>query len=302
MRSDHAKERRSAPRLIGIAGVMLAILIVILVGYSGGASALPGATDLSITKTGSPNPVVVGNNITYAIKVTNPNPSGGADAASVVVTDNLPSSSQVDYISATPSIGGPCTKSGNTVTCPLGTIVAGTSPTVTIVVKARKAGTVTNKASVASDQTASPDSNANNNSATATTTVVKAAKPPKKGRPSCAAPTIKGTAGDDTITGTSHGDVIVTYTGNDVVFAGGGSDLICTDGGADTVFGQGGNDTIIGGAGPDRLVGGIGSDVIKGKNGRDRLKGNAGNDVLNGGKKRDVCKGGSGHNILIGCP
>jgi uncharacterized repeat protein (TIGR01451 family) len=293
--------RFGAPRLIGIASLLLGMLVLIAIGYSGGASAAPGPTDLSITKTDSPDPVVQGNNVTYTIRVTNPNPSGGNDAASVVVTDNLPSTADVDYVSATPS-AGTCTKSGNTVTCDLGTVAAGTTATVTIVVKTKKTGTITNTATVTSDQVMSPDSNTANNRATATTTVIKQPKPPKKAPLSCAAPTIKGTPGDDTITGTSRADAIVTYTGNDVVFAGGGKDLVCTDGGFDTVFGQSGGDTIIGGGAADRLVGGDGGDVLKGKNGRDRLKGNAGDDVLNGGKKRDRCKGGAGNDVLIRCP
>jgi len=294
MRIMYANPRWGAPRLIGLAAIVLGALVAMLAAYSGGAAAAVGNTDLSITKTDSPDPVVVGNNLTYTIKVTN---TGANDASSVVVTDNLPSTSQIDYISATPSAGS-CTKAANTVTCQLGQLNAGTSATVTIVVKTKKAGALSNTATVTSPN----DTNTVNNSATATTTVTKAVKPPKKGKPSCAAPTIKGTAGDDVITGTSHGDVIATYTGNDLVFAGGGSDLVCTDGGGDTVFGQGGNDTVIGGRGPDRLVGGAGGDLLKGKNGRDRLKGNAGNDVLNGGKKRDRCRGGAGHDVLISCP
>jgi uncharacterized repeat protein (TIGR01451 family) len=293
MRIDDADKRSNAPRLIGVAGLLFGILVVMLVIVSGGASAAPGDADLSISKTDSPDPVVQGNNLTYTIRVTN---NGPLDATTVVVTDNLPKSSDVDFVSATPS--GSCTKAGDVVTCQLGTVANGSIQTVTIVVKTKKSGTLSNTATVAS-----PDDNTPaNDSATATTTVTKKAPKKPKGRPSCAAPTISGTAGDDVITGTSRGDVIVTFDGNDTVFAGGGGDLVCTGSGADVVFGQDGGDTVIAGGGPDRVIGGKSGDTLKGKAGRDLLKGKSGNDFLNGGRNRDRCKGGSGQDTLVRCP
>ncbi|HEU4980774.1 MAG TPA: hypothetical protein VFT14_06115, partial [Solirubrobacterales bacterium] len=62
-----------------------------------------------------------------------------------------------------------------------------------------------------------PDTNATNNSETETTTVLSKggqAKGKKKGRVSCATPTITGTAGDDVLVGTAAGDVIVSLEGN----------------------------------------------------------------------------------------
>jgi uncharacterized repeat protein (TIGR01451 family) len=296
MRTDRAISRWRAPRLLGIATSALGILVLALLGFSGGATAAPGPTDLSITKTDSPDPIVQGNNLTYTIRVMN---SGANDATNVVVTDNLPASTDVDFVSSK-TTAGTCQHTGSTVTCDLGTVTSGSTQTVTIVVKTKRRGTLSNTATVAS----SDDTNAANNSATAATTVNKPPKQPKKpkGRPTCAAPTIAGTAGDDVITGTSHGDVIVTFGGNDQVFAGGGGDLVCSGAGADLVAGQDGGDTVIGGGGNDRLIGGKSGDVLKGKNGRDRLKGKSGNDLLNGGKKRDRCKGGSGRDTLVRCP
>ena len=295
MRSDHAHQRWSAPRLIGICGVLAGTLVLALIGYTGGAAAAPGPTDLSITKTDNPDPVVQGNNLAYTISVTNNGPN---DATIVVVTDNLPASSDVDFVSATST----CQKAGNTVSCDLGTVTNGATKTATIVVKAKKHGTLSNTASVAASLA---DTDGANNSATAATTVNKPGKAPqnqKKGKASCATPTIVGTAGDDVITGTSAGDVIVTYEGNDQVFAGGGGDLICSGAGADEVFGQDGGDTVIAGGGPDLANGGKSGDVLKGKAGSDRLKGKSGNDLLNGGKNRDSCKGGSGRDTLKRCP
>src|SRR5436190_8207269 len=290
MRMDHANSRWRAPRLLGLAAAIVGTLLFVLIAYSGGATAAVGSTDLSIAKTDSPDPVVAGSNLTYTITVTNP--GGGNDASNVVVTDNLPSG--VDFVSA-----AGCTHSGNTVTCNLGQVNSGTAPQVTIVVRPKKEGTLTNTATVASPN----DAALGNNSATATTTVVKAAgKGNKKGKVSCATPTISGTAGDDVINGTPNADVIVTDGGNDTVNAGGGNDLVCAGSGADFVFGDAGRDTLIGGSGPDRLVGGPNGDLLKGKRGRDRLAGQGGSDTLNGGKNRDMCKGGAGRDTLISCP
>jgi uncharacterized repeat protein (TIGR01451 family) len=292
MRTSSAYSHWSAPRLIGICGVLAGTLILALIGYTGGASAAPGPTDLSIAKTDNPDPVVEGNNLAYTISVTNNGPN---DATLVVVTDDLPASSDVDFVSATST----CQKAGDTVTCDLGTITNGGTKTVTIVVKVKKHGTLSNKATVASPD----DTTTMNNSATAKTTVNKPGKAPQnQGKASCATPTMVGTAGDDVITGTSSGDVIVTYEGNDQVFGGGGGDLICSGAGADEVFGQDGGDTVIAGGGPDLANGGKSGDVLKGKAGRDRLKGKSGNDLLNGGKNRDSCKGGSGRDTLKRCP
>jgi uncharacterized repeat protein (TIGR01451 family) len=271
----------------------LGALALGLIGGTG-ASAAVGATDLSMTKADTADPVTVGDTFGYVLKVKN---EGANDAGDVITTDTLPS--QVSYVSATPS-AGTCEKSGSKITCDLGQVNATASASVTITVKASKSGTASNTASL----TSSDDTNAANNLDTETTVINK--KPgtpkPKKGKPSCAAPTIVGTAGNDVLQGTSRADVIVSLTGDDQVFAGGGNDLVCTDGGADFVDAGSGKDFVNGGAGPDKLFGGDGGDTLKGKNGRDKLLGGRGDDLLNGGKKRDKCKGGPGRNTLLACP
>jgi uncharacterized repeat protein (TIGR01451 family) len=253
-------------------------------------------TDLSLTKTDTADPVTVGDTFGYVITVRN---TGFVnDAGDVITTDTLPS--QVSYVSATPS-SGTCEKSGSKVTCDLGQVNAGASASATIMVKASKNGTASNTASL----TSADDTNATNNLDTETTVINKKPpkpKKPKSQKPSCAAPTIVGTAGDDVIVGTAHADGILTFTGNDQVFAGGGNDVICTGGGRDLVDGGSGKDFVIGGSGPDKLIGSDGGDTLKGKNGRDKLLGGKGDDLLNGGKKRDKCKGGPGRNTLIRCP
>jgi uncharacterized repeat protein (TIGR01451 family) len=126
--------------------------------------------DLSIAKSGSPDPVVSGNALTYTIVATN---NGPQDATGVTVTDLLPADVHFNSVSSTQ---GTCTRSttthspkGGTVTCSLGGLASGTSATVTIVVKATKPEMLTNTASVMGDQT---DPNLANNSSTTTTTVV----------------------------------------------------------------------------------------------------------------------------------
>lgn len=277
---------------IAVTGALVALALGMIGGT--GASAAVGATDLSMTKTDSADPVTVGDTFAYVLTVKN---GGANDAGDVITTDTLPS--QVSYVSATPS-AGTCQKAGGKITCDLGQVNSGASASVTIAVKASKSGTASNTASL----TSSDDTNAANNLDTETTVINKkpAAPKPKKGKPSCAAPTIVGTPGNDVLQGTPRADVIVALGGNDQVFAGGGNDLVCTDGGADFVIGGPGKDFVNGGAGPDKLFGGDGGDTLKGKNGRDKLKGGKGDDLLNGGKKRDKCKGGPGRNILLACP
>jgi uncharacterized repeat protein (TIGR01451 family) len=271
------------------------VLAVVLIGLPG-ASAAPGPTDLSLTKNDSADPVVKGSNFTYTIQVTNPDATN--DATEVSVVDTLPA--QVDFVSATAS-SGTCQRQATTVTCNLGTVLHGTTATVTITVKAARDGTASNVATVT---TSVVDANTANNQDTETTAIVNKGKAKKKQKQkaSCATPTISGTAGNDILIGTNRADVIRAFSGDDQVFAGDGKDLICADLGADLVSGGPKGDTIIGGRGPDRLFGNTGGDLLKGKKGRDRLRGNFGNDVLNGGRGTDNCKGGAGRDALRRCP
>ena len=78
-----------------------------------GGGQCPGA-DLALGMTAQPDPVIVGNNLTYTIAVTNIGPSS---ATNVVVTHLLPGS--VTFVSASTSQGA-YSQAGGVVTFSLG--------------------------------------------------------------------------------------------------------------------------------------------------------------------------------------
>ncbi|HMC80127.1 MAG TPA: DUF4082 domain-containing protein, partial [Acidimicrobiia bacterium] len=80
--------------------------------------------DLSITKTASPDPVLVGSTLTYSLSVSDAGPAG---ATGVTATDPLPAG--VSFVSASASQGS-CSQSSGTVTCSLGSLAAGAGATV----------------------------------------------------------------------------------------------------------------------------------------------------------------------------
>jgi uncharacterized repeat protein (TIGR01451 family) len=122
--------------------------------------------DLSLSKSDSPDPVLAGQTLTYALTVTNHGPS---QATGVSLTDHLPAG--VQYQSATPS-QGTCSHSAGTVTCSLGTLASSGGASVQIQVTPQSAGQLVNAATVSGDQ---GDPAASNNSAGTTTTVEPAA-------------------------------------------------------------------------------------------------------------------------------
>jgi uncharacterized repeat protein (TIGR01451 family) len=121
--------------------------------------------DVRITKLDSPDPVSIGQNVTYTLTVSN---AGPASATGVTVTDSLPAA--VAFVSVNAS-QGTCTGTA-TVACSLGTIPNGGSATVTVVARAVQVGSASNTATV---QAAEPDPVTGNNSASTTTVVLAAA-------------------------------------------------------------------------------------------------------------------------------
>ena len=84
--------------------------------------------DLSVTKTDSPDPVNVGDDLTYVINVIN----NETDPVNVMLTDTLPP--QVSFDSA-PGCTHDGSALGGVVTCDLGSLAGGGSASVTIIVK-----------------------------------------------------------------------------------------------------------------------------------------------------------------------
>jgi uncharacterized repeat protein (TIGR01451 family) len=121
-----------------------------------------GGSDLSLTKTGSPNPALVGQELTYTLNVSNAGPWG----TTASLTDTLPKS--VRLRSARSNQGHCAVRGRRTVECNLAQLESGGSATVTIVVRPTRKGTITNTARVRADQT---DTNSQNDRASAQTTV-----------------------------------------------------------------------------------------------------------------------------------
>jgi uncharacterized repeat protein (TIGR01451 family) len=104
----------------------------------------PRTANLELVKTDTPDPVPLGEDLTYTLSVANHGPS---DATSVTVTDTLPAS--VEFVSATASQGS-CLQLGGTVSCDLGTLAEQATAAVAIKVVPTATGTITNQASVES--------------------------------------------------------------------------------------------------------------------------------------------------------
>ena len=142
-----------------------------------------GTADLAITKTDSPDPVIVGNDLTYTVTVTN---NGPDVAGAVIVTDDLPA--ETTFVSCSPPLGAFCSGSGNNQTVTIRELIPGESKTITFVAAVNCSvadGTVISNTATYSPCT--PDPDATNNSATATTTV---SNPP---------PTITGATADPSV-------------------------------------------------------------------------------------------------------
>ncbi len=121
--------------------------------------------DVGVAKADSPDPVVLGGNVTYTLMAANAGPS---PATGVTITDNLPTAAT--FVSATPSQGS-CARSEGVLTCNLGTLAASASATVTVVMTPSKAGLLHNTATIAA---AEFDPQIVNNTSTADTRVDQA--------------------------------------------------------------------------------------------------------------------------------
>ncbi len=106
----------------------------------------PPSADLAVGVVDSPDPVLVGNTLTYSILVTN---LGPATATNVVVTNTLPPG--VALLSVNPPGGSSSTNGGViTVTYGLGTIGSGGTGNFAIMVEPKTAGLINNLTTVGS--------------------------------------------------------------------------------------------------------------------------------------------------------
>ncbi len=107
---------------------------------------VPLLADLVLTKTDDPDPVAVGQPLTYTIGVTNLGPS---DASQVTLSDMLPPT--VTFVSLSPSSVS-YTISGGVLTADLGTIAPNELVTLTLVVQPNVTGILTNQATVTANE------------------------------------------------------------------------------------------------------------------------------------------------------
>jgi uncharacterized repeat protein (TIGR01451 family) len=158
----------------------------------GSLTIVAGLSDLSITKTDTPDPVNVGGTLTYTIGVNNAGPD---PASAVKVVDTLPAGTT--FVSASGTDWN-CVNVLGTVTCnrTAGNLPVGPAPNITIVVLAPLTpGSITNSATVSSPN----DNTPGNNTATATTTVANQAD-------------LSVTKSDGVTTVTAGDGVVRTYT------------------------------------------------------------------------------------------
>src|SRR5262245_32537780 len=138
--------------------VLTATFLLILMG--GSTNAFSQNVDLAVTLSASPDPVEIGDDLTYTITVTN---HGPVTATGIILTDPIPVAA--DFVSVSPAT---CSNASDMVTCDLPDLANGANAVVTIVVKPRTRGTLTNTATVTANEN---DENPANNSATLDTMV-----------------------------------------------------------------------------------------------------------------------------------
>jgi uncharacterized repeat protein (TIGR01451 family) len=125
------------------------------------------SADLSVTESGSPNPVAAGSNITYTAVVTNSGPSA-ADNATLVAT--IPANTT--FVSIASPAGWTCSAGTSNVVCTISSMAGSTAATFSMVVKVNAGtanGTVIGE--TATVNSSASDSNSTNNTATVNTIV-----------------------------------------------------------------------------------------------------------------------------------
>lgn len=130
---------------------------------SPGPHSVSTCSDVSITKSGSPDPVIVNQTLTYTITVTNANT---AVVTGISVVDTIPA--EVTYVSSSISggTGGAClAPSAGVLTCTFTSLAAGASATITVTTTASIPYSMAVNTVIVNSGV--PDPNATNNTATA---------------------------------------------------------------------------------------------------------------------------------------
>jgi len=154
------------------------------------------AADLTVTKSDSPDPVLVGTPLEYNLTVTNAGPNL---ATNVVLVDRLPSG--VIFQSSTP--GAPtCSHASGVVTCNLGELPDQDSTSVTIIVEPTVWGTIVNRAEVKADE---PDPDPADNNTSEATKVNPRTADLEISKSDSADPVVAGTSFTYGLTITNHG-------------------------------------------------------------------------------------------------
>jgi uncharacterized repeat protein (TIGR01451 family) len=113
--------------------------------------------NLGLTMSATPNPVLTGQNLTYAIKLTNAGPDAASNAK---IISPLPQNTS--YVSSNTTLGT-CAVATGTLTCNVGTLAVNASASVNLVVTSKVAGTITNSASATATES-DPDTSNNSDS------------------------------------------------------------------------------------------------------------------------------------------
>jgi len=276
------------------------------------------APDLTITKTDTPDPVSVGQTLSYVIRASN---SGNANATGVVVQDTLPTG--LTNITFVPANGFTGSSSGSVVTFSGGTLATGASADFVITgTLGSGSNSIVNNVVIDPNNTVLESNEANNN-AQATTTVITGSPSPSPSSspnpspspnpnqspsptpivnqfPSFSNTFITGTDASELFNLTDVGDAIAAGGGDDTVFGFNGNDLEFGNSGNDQLNGNQGNDTLYGGQDNDIVSGGKDSDFVYGDRGDDIVNGNNGNDIVYGGKGNDTVYGGQNEDSVSG--
>jgi uncharacterized repeat protein (TIGR01451 family) len=141
------------PRSITTSSISAWLLIASFAGMSVASAGEPSA-DISVIKTDSTDPVVVGDPLTYTLTVSNAGPDVSPNT---FATDVLPA--QMAFQSAVPSQGS-CSQS-SFVSCQLGSLASGASATVQIHVIPTSEGTIQNSGRAGGGGVSDPDGNNN---------------------------------------------------------------------------------------------------------------------------------------------